>query len=150
MTTVTVANGERLRAQGLGDIKVNIDGEDIQMTDVLYVPGLDANLLSISALNRKGLTVHFRRRRVEIGRAGKVVATSHADGKMYVLHTSHVALTSSEGEGDAKDQDDDIGERDEVEVEINDQRGSVKLLPSNPNTHQPAKDERVKRPRGRP
>ena len=51
-TTVTVANGEKLHAQGVGDVKVNINSQSIRMKDVLYVPDLDANLLSISALNQ--------------------------------------------------------------------------------------------------
>ncbi len=85
---VTIANGEKLRAEGLGEISVPIDGQRIRMTDVLYVPGLDANL------NRKGLSIHFCRQGVEIMQGNIVVATGVAKGKMFVLHTSQAALIS--------------------------------------------------------
>lgn len=87
--------------------------------------------------------MHFWRQQVEIERAGKIVATGHVDSKMYVLHISHVILTSSEGKGDAKDQNDDIGKKDKVEVEINDQKVNVELLLSNLN--QEPKVERRKK-----
>lgn len=90
--SVTIANGEKLRAEGLGEISISIDGQNIRMTDVLYVPGLDGNLLSISALNRKGLSVYFHQHGVDIMQDNAIVATGMSKGKMYVLHTSQTAL----------------------------------------------------------
>lgn len=58
-TFVTVVNGERLRARGVGNVTVNIDGQIIKVTNFLHLPELDGNLLLISALNRNGLSVHF-------------------------------------------------------------------------------------------
>lgn len=46
-------------SQGRGNVKVNIDGKSITMSDVLYVPEFNVNLMSISALNRNGLDVLF-------------------------------------------------------------------------------------------
>jgi hypothetical protein len=45
--TVTVADGRQLPCQGQGMIQVHFGGEDVQINDVLYVPGLQGNLLSI-------------------------------------------------------------------------------------------------------
>ena len=91
-TTIRVANGQQLFSAGVGIISTNIDGEDIRMSDVLYVPELDVNLLSIAALNRKGLNVSFTQRGVEILREGTLVATGILRGRAYYLRTSHMAL----------------------------------------------------------
>ena len=71
---------------------MDIDGVAIRMTDVLYVPQLDANLLSISALNKKGLNVLFHGKGVEILRKGTSVASGFLRGRTYFLRTSQVAL----------------------------------------------------------
>ena len=71
---------------------MDIDGVAIRMTDVLYVPQLDANLLSISALNKKGLNVLFNGKGVEILRKGTSVASGFLRGRTYFLRTSQVAL----------------------------------------------------------
>ena len=49
--SVTITNGKKLRAEELRTISILIDGQKIRMTSVLYVLQLDANLLSILALN---------------------------------------------------------------------------------------------------
>jgi hypothetical protein len=38
--TVTVADGRQLSCQGQGMVQVLFGGEDVQINDVLYVPGL--------------------------------------------------------------------------------------------------------------
>lgn len=58
-TTVTIAHGEELKARFIGDVRIDLDGRMINMKDVLCVLGLDANLLSTSTLNRRGLAVSF-------------------------------------------------------------------------------------------
>lgn len=104
---VAMANSERLRAQCLGDIRVSIDDEGIQMTDVLYVSGLNANLLSMSAFSRKSLFVHFIEQQVKIRRGSKIEITSIVKDRLYVLHIFHTALASCECEtGDAEDVED--------------------------------------------
>lgn len=48
---ITVANGHRLTARGVGAVRLCIDGgRTVKVTAVLYVPGLDRQLLSIPAL----------------------------------------------------------------------------------------------------
>lgn len=56
-TTITVVNGEMLKARIIEDVRIDLGGQMVNMRDVLLVPGLDANLLSMSALNRKGFNV---------------------------------------------------------------------------------------------
>ena len=46
--------------KGIGEASYKLDsGKPIKMKDVLHVPGLKKNLLSISALNAKGFRVAF-------------------------------------------------------------------------------------------
>ena len=46
--------------KGSGEASYNVDyGKYLKMKDVLYVPALKKNLLSISALDAKGIRVYF-------------------------------------------------------------------------------------------
>lgn len=91
-TAVRIANGQRIWSEGKGNISIEIDSIIIRMTDVLFVPRLDANLLSIPALNRKGLSVLFRQDGVEILRHSTSVATGFLRGRTNFLKSSQVAL----------------------------------------------------------
>ncbi|MCJ1270824.1 hypothetical protein MMC22_010721 [Lobaria immixta] len=75
-TSIRRASGQNLWSEGKEKHSVEIDGAVIRMTDVLFVPRQDANLLSISALNRKGLDVLSHEDGVEILERGTSVITS--------------------------------------------------------------------------
>ena len=77
-------------------MKVNINGQLIRIKDVLYVPDLDANLSSISALNRNGFRVLFTGSEVEIQRKGVLVASGVLKGKTYLLQSSQVVFFTKE------------------------------------------------------
>ena len=92
--SVIVANGQRIPAVGRGDIHVDIQingrSESGTFRDVLYVPGMAYNLLSVTRMTEAGLNVAFRGKdciirskdgRV-IGRATRKVGTT----SMYALH----------------------------------------------------------------
>ena len=68
------------------------------MREVLNGPDLDANLLSILALNRNGLNVLFRTDGVEIRRGNTLMARGILKGKMYLLHASQTALLGTDVE----------------------------------------------------
>lgn len=87
-TSVTIASSEKLYAQCIGNVAFDMEGQTIRMKDILYVPDLDANLLSISALNRNGLSVLFQTGGVEIQQGTTLGASGILRGKMYLLHTS--------------------------------------------------------------
>lgn len=95
-TRVTVASGEMLRAHGIGEVKVSLGGHITRMKEVLHVPGLDANLLSISALGRRGFNVLFNKGVVDIRSGNTSVATGIMKGRMYLLRSSDRALLTSE------------------------------------------------------
>ncbi|MCO5572500.1 hypothetical protein L7F22_026255 [Adiantum nelumboides] len=57
---VTCANNASYAIKGVGKILITIlDGSDLCLPDVLYVPGIKKNLLSISSLAKNGLRVIF-------------------------------------------------------------------------------------------
>jgi hypothetical protein len=57
---VTLGDDYQYSIKGIGESNYKLDSENsITMKDILYVPGLRKNLLSISALDKKGYTVSF-------------------------------------------------------------------------------------------
>ncbi|MCO5567417.1 hypothetical protein L7F22_021108 [Adiantum nelumboides] len=58
---VTCANNASYPIKGVGKILITIsDGSDLCLPDVLYVPGIKKNLLSVSSLAKNGLRVILR------------------------------------------------------------------------------------------
>ncbi|CAD6886157.1 unnamed protein product [Tilletia caries] len=61
-TSVMTADGKRLRAQGRGNVTLVITNpkwDEITLYDVLHVPGLECNLVSVHQLNKDHLKVEF-------------------------------------------------------------------------------------------
>ena len=107
-STVTIANDEALKARAIGDVQIDLRERFVIMKKVLLMLGLNANLLSISALNRRGLTVLFTKSGVEIRRKDTLIATGIARGRMYLLRTAVTALYITEGE-EASDSENSVG-----------------------------------------
>jgi hypothetical protein len=58
--SINIANGDRLVCQGQGNVKVIIDGNTQKTnTDVMHVPDISVNLLSVSKLAEKGFILIF-------------------------------------------------------------------------------------------
>ena len=57
--TVAVADGRQLASLGQGTIRIRFGGEWVQVHQVLYVPGLQGNLLSVGQLAEKGIMCLF-------------------------------------------------------------------------------------------
>ena len=58
---VKVANGVRADVEAVGDISLElVDGFTLLLIDVLYVPSLRRNLISVSCLDNDGYDCHFR------------------------------------------------------------------------------------------
>ena len=97
-TTVTVANGVKLRSPGRRDIAIRLNNRLVTMINVLYVPELSCNLLSISALRKKGIEVHFELNNITLIRNGTAVATGILKSRMYYLESAsgQQALTSQD------------------------------------------------------
>lgn len=58
---ITVANNEKLKVLGSGTASIIMNNETIAVKDVLHVPQLSANLLSVSRMVKSGNSVTFDR-----------------------------------------------------------------------------------------
>ena len=88
--------GQRHHRSKRGDISIDLGGKRVQMKNVLWVPQLDSNLLSIKALNRKGLSALFHPEGVKFFRDGTIVVTDFYKSNMFLLRNSKVALKTKE------------------------------------------------------
>ena len=84
-TGVKVGGNRTLKSPGRGDVKVIIAGRRRMITDVLFVPKLGYNLLSISALEQKGYAVSFSKGEVTITKNGTSTAVGYKAKNLYHL-----------------------------------------------------------------
>ena len=88
-TSVEVGNGDNAVVIGKGTINLIIQVENIsktcQLSNVLYAPDLDYNLVSVSSLDKKGLTTVFANSKCIIQQKGKVLATGSIFNNLYKL-----------------------------------------------------------------
>jgi hypothetical protein len=90
--SIIIGNGHALQATGVGSIALN---DAVTLIDVLYVPALHVNLLSVKALTARGAEVSFSHEQAYIRHSGRIVFTAKlASDGLYALDTpSHMALT---------------------------------------------------------
>ena len=90
--------------KGTYHIKAGVNGklEKIALRDVLYLPELDKNLLSVRAMVKLGAVVSFENDLCKITRNSKLLAVSVFRGKLYVLKImeDRVNIASEELESD--------------------------------------------------
>jgi len=84
--TVTLANSKVLRTAGIGEGYLHCatasgKSRKIKLTDVLYVPELNGNLISVKKLTSKGFKVNFRADRTDRSR-------------LFALDVTHQALSA--------------------------------------------------------
>ena len=66
-STVRFADNRSIQAEGVGDVLLKRrDGKDAMITDVLFVPKMDTNLISLGQLLEKGFTIGFPKGFLEI------------------------------------------------------------------------------------
>ena len=88
---ITLGDGGTLQAVGRGNIMLGMKlphnkTEECTLYDVLYVPGLAYNLLSVPAASRKGKVTSFSGSVCEIRNSqGKLIACGHREGSLYYL-----------------------------------------------------------------
>ena len=86
---VNLGDNRSILAYGKGTYHVKAAVDDhtqkISLQEVLYLPELDKNLLSVHAMVKRGATVTFKENRCEISRNSKILAVGEIQGKLYVL-----------------------------------------------------------------
>ena len=87
-TDICLANGASIKASGIGEARAKFGGKLTILKNVLYVPGLDSNLLSIGAAQNHHVTVEFSLKKVEFKHHGVTIATAMKIGSVYVVRSS--------------------------------------------------------------
>lgn len=100
---VEIANSEKIEAIGTGNIILRPTGEcgteAISLANVLYVPNLDSNLLSVGRIEDMGMTISFQNGRATIrnpNQKNKIILTAHKCGRLYKveeqqMHKAHIS-----------------------------------------------------------
>jgi transposase InsO family protein len=97
MRDVTVANGESAKVLGIGRGELHcLNGKDeavkVCLENVLYVPDLTENLLSVKRLAKTGHSVGFTGEQCEISKNNIVIAKGKLSPDMYELRVPHRSL----------------------------------------------------------
>ncbi|CAI5477354.1 unnamed protein product [Closterium sp. Yama58-4] len=83
---VMFGNRDTLDVTGQGDLRLMVDGGPLTIKNVLVVPGLGANLLSVSQLTRKGMRVNIERTMMALSAADGVhIGTARQTGGLFML-----------------------------------------------------------------
>jgi hypothetical protein len=85
---ITIANGQALSIEKIGSLSIPLtDSTSLSLTDVLYVPTLSANLISVGQLVNKNCLVSFSPLGCLIQdlHTGKVIGRGHRKGELFVL-----------------------------------------------------------------
>ena len=83
---VMLAGEYTLEAKGIGDVELNTTYETILLKNVLYVPGLNANFVSLGKTTKAGLKVEFDEETAKIkAKSGKIVAKAVCKNDLYIF-----------------------------------------------------------------
>jgi len=94
---ITLANGDNEEVKKIGDGYLTYKGDKnkqntIVVKEVLYIPTLEENLLSVRKLIERGLQVKFTENVCNIVKYNEIVASAILDGNLYRLQFDHKAL----------------------------------------------------------
>ncbi|CAI7800732.1 unnamed protein product [Closterium sp. NIES-54] len=79
-------NRDTLDVTGQGDLRLMVDGGPLTIKNVLVVPGLGADLLSVSQFTRKGMRVNIEGTMMALSTADGVhIGTARQAGGLFVL-----------------------------------------------------------------
>ena len=87
--SVKVADGNVIASKGFGDIKLQIfnssrkEFQDFTLEDVLYVPKMDGNLISVKRITDKGYSVFFDKVKCTIERNGEKLSIANFKNGLY-------------------------------------------------------------------
>lgn len=82
---IEIANGTSLQGLGSGTIRISLAGDAVTVSNVLYVPGLTTNLLSVSQLEDRNITISTGGGALKLHLGERTIATATRIGGSYVL-----------------------------------------------------------------
>lgn len=101
VSQVLSANSAKMKVQHSGNANLRINGEQIKVSDVLHVPNLTANLLSVCKIVNSGNSVLFDKTGCTIRNAGnQIVAKCKAENGVYKFRGSGEACMLSRANAD--------------------------------------------------
>jgi hypothetical protein len=79
----------------VGDALINVNGKNIQLKDVAYVPGFNANLISVAKIVDTEATVTYNRNNAIITQNGQVKLVIPRRQDLYILPSSTLISSSN-------------------------------------------------------
>lgn len=87
---IVVANGETMECKGMGTINVEVYTRNgpfkVELKDVLYVPSIDENLISVRAITKRGFSVIFKESGCYIDGDQGEMMIGKVSGNLWVLN----------------------------------------------------------------
>ncbi|CAI7822378.1 unnamed protein product [Closterium sp. NIES-53] len=99
VTSVVFGNDKSLPVVGVGSTRLIVDGGPVDITNVLHVPGLKVNLLSVTQLTKKGVKVTIDDAKMNLFWKGKQFAQGVLNGELYQLKMHPGAASSNVAQG---------------------------------------------------
>ena len=95
-----MANGVKAKVEAIRELPLELnDGFVLKLIDVLYVPSLHRNLISVSCLDDDGYDCHFGNDKCQIVFNNKCVGLAFWQDKLYLLSLSeNVNAVNTENE----------------------------------------------------
>jgi hypothetical protein len=86
---VKVGDGAKAQVTGIGSVQFKIadacGGSSVVIHDVMHVPSMDCNLLSVAKMTNKGVSVTFGKDSAVAEKDGQVIFKAHRRGDVYIL-----------------------------------------------------------------
>ncbi|UYV63201.1 hypothetical protein LAZ67_2003420 [Cordylochernes scorpioides] len=99
-TSVEMANNEKIRVSEMGDVTIKLGheygGETLLLENVLYVPELDGNILSVGRIEERGNKVLFQNGKASVFESdGELILKSNRRGRIYTVEELKMAKVKS-------------------------------------------------------
>jgi len=83
--TIMIADGTKIHAHGIGDIKVLTESGEIMLTEVWHVPHIGASLISVARMVDAGYKVEFEKSKCYVRNHGIRSEIGSRHGSLYYL-----------------------------------------------------------------
>ena len=109
-----MANRVQAEIEAIGELSLELnDGFVLKLSDVLYVPSLCRNLISVSHLDNDGYDCHFGNGKCQIMINNKCVGLAFRQDKLYLLSLSNnVNAMDTENENSSSSMNASISRRE--------------------------------------
>ncbi|CAI7896036.1 unnamed protein product [Closterium sp. NIES-53] len=99
VTRLVFGNDKSLPVVGVGSTRLIVDGGLVDITNVLHVPGLKVNLLSVTQLAKKGVKVAIDDAKMNLFWKGRQFTQGVLNGELYQLKTHQKVASSNVAQG---------------------------------------------------